>query len=113
MATTQIVISEPRQLYFSQTNASICNNILDDERSSGESQTEQKTEEQITVVPDPTESTAVRDLKRQTGDYTVYSYYFKSIGFWPLCWFFSFVTLGPFCDDFGSMDTKLTGEVYC
>jgi len=80
--------------------AGLIEDLPDDDNVSEESLIEDKTEELDLSEPKAEENNEARDLQRQTGDITVYTYYFKSIGFLPLFWFLLFVVITAFSSEF-------------
>lgn len=60
------------------------------------------------ILPNPKEKAAqvskynqLTDLTRATGDFTIYNYYFRSIGWSKALLFVGFVTMNTFCNSFG------------
>ncbi|KAI1207078.1 ABC transporter [Annulohypoxylon truncatum] len=72
---------------------------LDEPEASTESDIEEKAEE-VSRVDE------LNDLKRSTGDFTIYKYYFASIGKWKLFVFVFFVILNVFCSTFSQIWLK-------
>jgi hypothetical protein len=75
--------------------------LCDDEVSSQESMDNAKDLEANTS-PQVKESNEVQDLRRQTGDVTIYKYYLKFVGFFPIVVFVFFVLVQVFSSNFAS-----------
>jgi hypothetical protein len=71
-----------------------------DETVSSEIPSEKKVEDLESRLSEIMANDEEQDLTRQTGDLTVYSYYFKSVGFWKMLIFVFFCFLNVFSSSF-------------
>ena len=75
---------------------------LADEETSEKAIDDATIENALKSPPELKESIEAQDLKRKTGDMTVYSYYFRSVGLLPMVVFMFFVLLEVFAENFSS-----------